>query len=180
MSIVRSWLLVFTVCLGLAVLVAPAAAQTIYFDPSVSYPNDFVFTVDIAIDCQSLAVKGIETVIAFDPFLLQLDAVVPGPWFTGTGQGHFFFDYSGIEPQGTIHFASSILDGTNDQDTILATCHFTALGYGSTPLIFQDVDVRDGANVPLGFGHSTGDYIYIDPAIKQADVTFGTLKATYR
>jgi hypothetical protein len=158
----------------------PAVAQEIFMDPSVSLPTDFVFTVDIGIDCAGQAVKGVETILAFDSFLLHLDSITPGPWYTDTGQDFYFFDYTDIDPQGIIHFASSVLDGTNDQSMTIAVCHFTALGFGSTPVIFQDVDVRDGNNLDLGFGHSVGDLIQIDPVIPVAVSSFGALKALFR
>ena len=159
---------------------AAASAQEVFVDPSVSIPNNFVFTVDIGIDCAGQAVKGVEVVLAFDPFLLHLDAITPGPWYTGTGLDYFFFDYSDDDPAGTIHFASSILDGTNDQSLTIAVCHFTAYGFGSTPVIFQDVDVRDVDNIDLGFGHSTGDLIQIDPAVPATNTSFGGVKALFR
>jgi hypothetical protein len=158
----------------------PAVAQEIFVDPAISLPNEFVFTVDIAIDCAGLAVKGVETTLAFDPFLLHLDAITPGPWYTGLGQDYYFFDYTPVDPQGLIHFASSVLEGTNDQSLTIAVCHFTALGFGSTPVIFQDVDVRDAFNVDLGFGHSVGDLIQIDPAIPVTASSFGAVKALFR
>jgi hypothetical protein len=158
----------------------PALAQELFVDPPISVPSEFVFTVDIAIDCAGLAVKGVETTLAFDPFLLTLDAITPGPWYTGTGLDYFFFDYTAIEPQGTIHFASSVLDGSNNQSLTIAVCHFTALGFGSTPVIFQDVDVRGPDNMDLGFGHSTGDLIHIDQAVPVTTTTYGRLKVLFR
>jgi hypothetical protein len=157
-----------------------ALAQQLFVAPPVSTPTDFFFTVDIGIDCAGQAVKGVEAILAFDPFLLQLTAITPGPWYTGTGLDYYFFDYTPIDPPGTIHFASSVLDGTNDQSLTIATCHFTALGFGSTPVIFQDVDVRGPTNIDLGFGHSTGDLIIIDPAVPVVATSFGELKALFR
>ncbi len=136
--------------------------------------------VDIAIDCAGQEVKGVETILAFDPILLNLDAVTPGPWFSGTGLDYYFFDYTAIEPQGTIHFASSVLDGSNNQSLTIAVCHFTALGFGTTPLIFQDVDVRGPNNLDLGFGHSTGDLVHIDQAVPVTTTSYGRLKALFR
>jgi hypothetical protein len=158
----------------------PAVAQELFVDPSISLPSELVFTVDIAIDCAGQEVKGVETILAFDPILLILDAVTPGPWFSGTGLDYYFFDYTAIEPQGTIHFASSVLDGSNNQSLTIAVCHFTALGFGTTPLIFQDVDVRGPNNLDLGFGHSTGDLVHIDQAVPVTTTSYGRLKALFR
>ncbi len=179
----RRFFCLLTVLVAVAVSLGdftPAVAQEIFVDPSISIPNDFSFTVDIAIDCAGLAVKGVEVVLAFDSSLLHLDAITPGPWYTGTGLDYFFFDYSDVDPAGTIHFASSILDGTNEQSLTIAVCHFTAYGFGSTPVTFQDVDVRDCDNMNLGFGHSTGDLIQIDPAVPATATTFGGVKALFR
>ncbi len=157
-----------------------AVAQEVFVDPSISQPIEFVFTVDIAIDCAGLPVKGVEVVLAFDPFLLNLDAISPGPFYMGYDGDFYFYDYTSVVPQGTIHFASSVLEGTNDQSATIAICHFTALGFGLTPLIFQEVDVRDINNVDLGFGHSEGDVIHIDPAVPVTASSFGALKALFR
>ena len=176
-------------CLLLAILVVvafcqgdfrPASAQEIFVDPSISLPSDFIFTVDIGIDCAGLEVKGVEAVLSFDPLLLHLDAITPGPWYTGIGQDYFFFDYTGVDPEGTIHFSSSVLDGANDQSLTIAVCHFTAFGFGSTLVVFQDVDVRGPDNMDLGFGNSIGDLIQIDPAIPVTASSFGGVKALFR
>lgn len=161
-------------------LLSPAVAQELFVDPTVSLPTEVNFTVDIAIDCAGLDVKGVEAILAFDPFLLHLDAIEPGPWYTGTGQDYFFFDYTDVDPQGTIHFSSSVLAGTNDESQTIAVCHFTALDFGSTPVIFQDVDIRGPENLDLGFGHSTGDLIHIDSAVPVVKSSFGSFKALYR
>lgn len=170
-------LIIAAVCQG---DLRPASAQELFVDPSISLPTDFTFTVDIGIDCAGQAVKGVEAVLSFDPLLLHLDAVTPGPWFTGIGQDYFFFDYTGVDPEGTIHFSSSVLDGVNDQSLTIAVCHFTAFGFGSTPVVFQDVDVRGLDNMDLGFGNSIGDLIQIDQAIPVTASSFGGVKALFR
>jgi hypothetical protein len=164
-------------------LLAPgddALAQELFVDPPFSQPSEWEFTVDIAIDCAGLDVKGVEAALTFDPFLLRLDSITPGPWYTGTGRNFFFFDYTPIDPQGNIHFSSSVLDGSNNQSLTIAVCHFTVLDFGSTPVDFQDVDVRSPVNLDLEFGYSTGDLILIDPAIPVSRTSFGGLKALFR
>lgn len=162
------------------VVASTSFGQQVFVDPSVSTPNDFEFTVDIAIDCGGQPVKGVEVMLAFDPVLLQLNAVTPGPWYSGTGQDFFFFDYTSVDPPGMIHFASSVLDGNNDQDLTIAVCHFTAQGFGSTPLTFQDVDVRSPENLDLGFAHSSGDMVIMDPAVPATETSFGAVKVLFR
>jgi len=164
----------------LATCATGAMAQGLALNPSNSFPTDFTFTVDLTIDCAGMAVKGIETALTFDPSFLQLVDVTPGPWLTDTGQTFYFFDYTDIEPQGNIHIACSVLDGTNDQNAVLATLHFTAYGFGTSPVDFTDVDVRDAVNATLPFGYSLYDQITIDTAIESEHLTFGYLKAIYR
>ncbi len=161
-------------------LAGTAGAQQVYFDPSANYPNDYVFTVELNISTGGQAVQGVEARIVYDNFLLHLDAVTPGPWLTGASLPHYLFDYTDVEPQGVIRFASALLGGTSDQDGVLAYCHFTAYDFGTSPLIFQDLDVRDGANTPLGFSHSTGDFITLDPVIPTESSSFGGVKALFR
>jgi len=157
----------------------PVAAQSLRIDPSVSIPTDFQFIVQVDMDCLGAQVKGVETTIAFDPFLVRLDSITPGPWFTDAPGGFFFWDYTS-PGAGAIHFTGSLLDTTSDADVALADCHFSAVGYGQVPLVFQDVDVRDIDNMNLGFGHSTGDLIILDSAVRTRELLFGTLKAIYR
>ena len=161
-------------------LAVPATAQIISFNPSVTIPTDPTFDVLIDIDCVGENVKGIELKVVYDPFLVQLDGISPGPWYTGSGQPHYFFDYTNTDPQGVIHFASAVLDGTLSGSGNLAICHFTMIGFGISPLIFQDTDVRGLDNVDLGFAHSTGDQIILDPVVDVQERAFGAIKAIYR
>jgi hypothetical protein len=172
--------LVLVVLTFAALAASGAGAQSLYFDPSHAFPQDLIFTVDLHIACGGLAVKGVETALTFDPALLRLDDVTPGPWFTGAGQDFFFFDYTDLEAQGNIHVASSILDGTRDQDGVFAVLHFSSRTFGTTPLTFTDVDVRGVDNANLGFVSSTGDSITIDPVVRIEPRPFGFLKAIYR
>lgn len=165
--------------LGCGLLATPVGAQSLRIDPSVSVPSDFQFTVDVLTECLGNPVKGVETVIAFDPYLVRLDSITPGSWFTGAPGDFFFWDYTG-DSAGRIHFTGSLLEAPNSADGLLARCHFTGLGLGQTPLVFQDVDVRNVDNLDLGFGHSTGDLIILDGAVTNRQRTFGALKAIYR
>ncbi len=165
---------------GLIGLLGTAHAQTISFNPPESLPTDPQFTVGIDIDCAGQDVKGIELKVVYDPFLVQLDAITAGPWYTGSSQSFYFFDYTSVDPQGDIHFASAVLDGTLTGAGTLAICHFTILDFGISPLVFQDVDVRGDANTDLGFGHSTGDRIILDPVVADQQRSFGSIKALFR
>lgn len=169
--------------LGLLLLMlAPSLAfsQIISFNPSDNIPNDPTFDVHIDIDCLTEIVKGVELKVAFDPFLVRLDGISAGSWYTGSGQSHYFFDYTNVDPQGVIHFASAVLDGTLSGSGNLAVCHFTLLGFGISPLIFQETDVRGLDNIDLGFAHSTGDRIILDPVVDIDKQSFGAIKAIYR
>lgn len=154
-------------------------AQSLRIEPSITIPSDFQFTVDVVADCMGSQVKGVETAIVFDPYLVRLDSISPGSWFTGAPGDFFFWDYTSTGT-GRIHFTGSLLEAPNSIDGPLATCHFTGLSLGQTPLVFQDVDVRDAENMDLGFGHSTGDLIILDGAVNNRLRTFGALKAIYR
>ncbi len=172
----RALILLF-VC---ALLLSPAAqAQILRVDPHVSIPDNEVFTIDIRVECAGQAVMGVETSIAFDPYLVRLDSIVPGPWFTASGEDFFFWDYT-VPGTSNIHFASSLLDAESDQDECVAICYFSVLTYGQSPLIFQDVDLRNGVNDPLPFDHSTGDLIILDDAVAVESTGLGRLKALYR
>lgn len=157
-----------------------ANAQVISFNPVDNVPTDPVFDVHLDIDCGVEDVKGIELKVAFDPFLVRLDGISAGNWYADSGQDHYFYDYTNVDPQGVIHFASAVLDGTLSGTGNLAVCHFTILGFGISPLIFQDTDVRGLENLDLGFGHSTGDRIILDPVVEVHERAFGTIKAIYR
>ena len=78
---------------------------------------------------------GVETTLTFDSSILQLDDVTPGDWFTGSGQDFFFFDYTPEVDAGTIHLASSVLDGALQGAGILAVVPLAALpGVGQVPV----------------------------------------------
>jgi hypothetical protein len=174
----RLFLVLVAVCtMSLAV---PAMAQIISFNPSATVPTDPTFDVLIDIDCVGENIKGVELKVAFDPFLVQLEGISPGSWYTGSGQPHYFFDYTDTDPQGVIHFASAVLDGTLSGAGNLAVCHFTIIGFGISPLIFQDTDVRGLDNNDLGFAHSTGDQLILDPVVDVQARAFGAVKAIYR
>ena len=155
-------------------------AQIISFNPSDNIPTEPIFDVNIDIDCAGQDVKGIEIKVAFDPFLVRLDGISVGSWYTGSGQSHYFFDYTAVDPQGVIHFASAVLDGTLSGAGNIAVCHFSILDFGVSPLIFQDADVRGLDNIDLGFGHSTGDRIILDPIVGTDRQTFSEVKINYR
>lgn len=157
-----------------------ALGQTVFFNPADNVPSEPEFLVYLDIDCLGEVVKGAEVKVSYDPLLLRLDAVTPGDWYTDSGQAFYFYDYTAIEPQGTIRFASAVLIGTLSGSGHLAVCHFTIRDFGISPLVFQDVDVRGAANTDLGFGHSTEDRIIVDPVVEVRVWEFGRLKAVYR
>jgi hypothetical protein len=175
-AFVGSGLLIFLLVLGPGL----AGAQEIVMNPHHAFPVDWVFTVELTIDCAGRDVKGVETRLTFDPAILQLDDVTPGSWFTGSGLDFFFYDYTDNEPQGNIHIASSVLEGTLNTDDVFAVLHFTGVGIGTSPVDFTEVDVRDATNGILVFGHSIGDLITLDPAVEIQPYRFGQLKAVYR
>lgn len=154
--------------------------QTVAFDPGTYLPPDPAFSLPIVIDCAGLDVKGVEVQISYDPQVVQLQAIAPGAWFTGSGQAHYFFDHTTAAPAGQLHFDGAVLAGTLSGTGELAVCHFTMVDFGMSPLDFQLLDVRGLANLDLGFGHSSGDRIILDPVVDMDLRSFGVIKATFR
>ena len=101
---VSVWAATAFALLLLLLMALPAAAQSLVVDPPASFPSELTFTVDIVLESGGLEVKGVETMITFDPGFLHLDEVTPGPWLTGTGQAYFFFDFG--EEKGSADFGS--------------------------------------------------------------------------
>lgn len=156
-----------------------AAAQTLRIDPSVSRPTDYRFSLQVECSCLDARVQGVEAIIRFDPALVQLDSITPGPWFTGSGSPFTFRDES-RPGNGRIHFTGALLEGGGSGDAALACCHFTAVGQGRSSLVFQQARVHDLNKGDLGFGHSTGGLIILDSAVRTWERSFGALKAIYR
>jgi hypothetical protein len=173
-------------CFLLLTLLAPvltlshgAAAQILRIDPGVSRPTDDRFSLQVDSWCLDARVRGVEVVIEFDPALVHLDSIAPGPWFAGSGSGFTFRDYT-HPGTGRIHFTGSLVEGTGLVDAALACCHFSAVGQGRSPLVFQEARVHDRNHSDLGVGHSTGDLIILDSAVRTWERSFGALKAIYR
>jgi len=162
----------------LCLFAGDSLAQTLRFDPDPYLAVDDSFAVPLRIEPGGLEVKGIEATITFEPSLVTLDSITPGPWYTGVSQDFFFWDYT-IPFTYAIHFASAKLDGTSSDDGILAYCHFTIQDYGICDLEFDEWDVRDVDNNDLSFTADDGQII-LDPAISTEPVRFNTLKAIYR
>ncbi len=158
--------------------VAFSSAQSLRFDPDPYFPVDQTFSVPLVLEAGGLAVKGVECIITYDPALVALNSITAGPWYTGSGQDFFFWDYTtGFTTD--IHFASAMLDGTNSSDGIIAYCNFSFVGFGTCDLIFAESDIRDVNNDPLAFALDNG-MIVLDQAVENAPVKFNVLKAIYR
>ncbi|MDO9172179.1 MAG: hypothetical protein Q7W29_10140 [bacterium] len=165
----------------LFVFLIPACswAQSVSFTPPVSVPVTVVFDVAIDIAAGGTAVMGTEIAATFDPAIVRLDGISAGGWFTAAGQPYYFHDYT-ISGASTIHFAAALLGDARVADGTLAICHFTALAAGVSPLVFVDVDVRDGTNLDLGAAHSVGDRIIIQTAIPVDASAWGDVKSLWR
>jgi len=171
-----SVLLVF--CISTIFSISTVSAQTLRFDPDPFIPQDYVFTVPLVIESGGLEVKGVESLITFDPAMVKLDSITPGPWYTDSGQNFFFWDYT-TPFTYAIHFASAMLDGTNNSDGIIAYCHFSFVDFGTCILDFNDVDLRDVNNQSLPFVSDNGEII-LGNAVSGKKVLFGGLKAIYK
>ena len=168
-----------TLLLVVATGAAPVLSQIVYVDPGNSYPEDEQFTIAIVLDTNGQDVMGIEISISFDEYILHLDGIEPGPWFTDLDHDYFFWDFTHPETE-LIRFAASSLGSGVVESGVVAICHFTALAGGLSPLVFLGVDVRDSQNNILDYGHSTGDSILIDGAIGTAGSSLDRIKALFR
>ena len=166
---------------ALAVLLLSACcwSQSVSFAPPISIPVTLDFDVAIDLAAAGAAVMGAEIAVSFDGAIVRLNAITAGDWFTASGQNYYFHDYT-TPGAGTIHFAAALLGDDRVADGTLAVCHFTALAVGVSPLLFVDVDVRDGTNLDLGAAHSVGDLIIIQRAIPNESSAWGDVKALWR
>ena len=133
------------------------------------------FSVSLAINPTSRQIKGVEVEIDFDESVARLDSIVPGTWYTESGNGFFFWDYTPDLPAAaeTVHFASSFLSGASAEAGQVARFYFTPLAPGGTELRFDLAKVRDPNNAELHFETSSADSIlvsstgalFIDPSV---------------
>lgn len=156
-----------------------AWSQTVSCSPPVSIPVSLAFDVEVVLAAGGAAVMGTEVAVTFDGTIVRLDGITAGDWYTASGQSYYFHDYT-TPGAGTVHFAAALLGDDRVADGTLAVCHFTALAVGVSPLVFVDVDVRDGANLDLGAAHSVGDLIIIQRAIPNESRVWGDVKSLWR
>lgn len=177
----RSVLGVLFSCLVLVIAAgfSPASAQTLYVEPASSQPEDVEFTVAIVLDTDGQSVMGMDVSLAFNEFLVQLDGIDPGPWFTALDPDYFFWDYTHTGTE-LIRFTGSSLGSAVTASGVVAVCRFTALAAGISPVTFLLTDLRDGQNAMLECGHSTGDKIIIDGAVPVGRYGLGQIKALFR
>ena len=163
-------------CLFLA---SSAVAQHLSVDPPTSQPDTEEFTLDIVLDPEGATVMGMEVSLSFDNLVVRLDGIDAGPWFTVSAPDPFFWDYThpGTE---LIYFTGASLGVGLEVGGVVATCRFTALAGGISPVNFLGTDLRDPENSVLPTTHSTGDLIIIDAAIAADEPTWGQVKALYR
>ncbi len=169
---------VLFVMMSCLVLVSSSSAQTLRFDPDPYFPVDQQFTLPLLLEAAGLDVKGVECNITFDPYLVALESIAAGPWYTDSGREYFFWDYT-TPSSVTIHFASAMLEGTSNADGAIAICHFSFVDFGFCDLIFTDADVRDLNNDPLSFALDNG-LIVLDQVVETDPLVFAALKAIYR
>ncbi|MGD9547222.1 MAG: cohesin domain-containing protein [Candidatus Krumholzibacteriia bacterium] len=171
-----AFLLVLLSCLG---AYGAVAAPLVFVLPSSTVPSQADFTVALMLDTGGDDVLGLHVSIQFDNAIVQLNRIDPGAWFTFSGVGSYFYDYT---HPGTdeIHFAGSRLGSATTTGGQVAVMHFTALMGGTSPLDFEICEVRNFLNESLGADHSTDDQIVIDEAIPSDPTTFGEVKALFR
>ncbi|HPF36161.1 MAG TPA: cohesin domain-containing protein [Candidatus Krumholzibacteria bacterium] len=164
---------------GLCLFAAPALAQRLAFDPSVSVPMAVDFSVDLTLDTQGAVVQGVDVVFTYEPTIVQFNGVVDGDWFTTSGLDHFLWLDPG-SALGVVHISSALLGAGRTGSGVLAELEFTALAAGISPLQFQTWLVRDDANAPLVATHSIGDFIIIQEAIANEDRSWSDIKRLWR
>ncbi len=174
-----STFLAIAIFLIIATGAALGHAQTVYVEPTTSQPEENVFTLDIVLDTEGQEVMGLEISISFNELIVHLDGIDPGPWFTDLGHEWFFWDYTHPETE-LIHFTGSSLGSGVTTSGVVATCRFTALQPGISPLDFLGVDIRDPHNTRLIADHSSGDSIIIDAAVSTEDLSLDFIKALYK
>ena len=152
----------------------------IYIFPPTTIPATQNFTVDIAIQSPGQAVRGMSLRLLYEPTVVSLDHIEAGSWITDSGLAYYFYDHTQDSPAGVLFFDMAFFDDALAGSGQVATCHFTAIAVGESPLLFDLVDIRDADNNPLEFTHSTGDLILIDNPIPVEHHTFGAVKALYR
>jgi len=137
----------------------------VFFAPSVSTVG-FSGTLSLPIVMYPgvESVKGVEIVVEFDPAVVKLLEILPGPWFTESDYPHYFYDYTPDlpEPNGTLHFAGALLGGESSDAGVVAICRFSGLALGETPLDFMEADLRGPLNQFLDFSTSQADSIIVD------------------
>lgn len=178
-AMVPAIVLAMVLSLSLVAGIHPVASQTVSVEPSTSQPEESDFTVDILLDTAGCEVMGIEISLSFNEYIVQLDGIDPGPWFTGMSHEWFFWDYTHAETE-LIHFTGSSLGSGVATGGVVAVCRFTALEAGICPLDFLGVDIRDSHNNRLDADHSSGDSIVIDAAVSTPGVSLDRIKALYR
>jgi len=121
-----------------------ASAQQITVDPPLAIATQVSFTVDIDIDTGALAVQGAEVVMSYDPAIVQLEGIEAGGWLIDSGLPYFLHDFTPEVAPGVLHFDAALLGGVlgGGGAGTLATCHFTALAPGDSPLDFVQLVVR--------------------------------------
>ncbi len=170
---------VFATCLMMLIGAVSASAQHLSVDPPTSQPDFEEFTVDLVLDPEGATIMGMEISLAFDHLVVRLDGIDAGPWFTVSAPDYFFWDYThpGTE---LIHFSGASLGVGQDIGGVIATCHFTALQGGISPVNFLGTDLRDPENNMIPVTHTTGDLIVIDDAVATDAVAWDRVKALYR
>jgi hypothetical protein len=155
-------------------------AGHIYFSPSLTVPTTTDFVVDIAIQSPGEEIKGMSVRALYEPSIVRLNYIDTGSWIINSGLAYSFYDGTPDVPEGVLYFEMAYFDTPLAGSGQVATCHFSALSVGESPLEFDALDIRDATNNMLVFTNSEGDLILIDNPIPVEHQTFGSVKALYR
>jgi hypothetical protein len=153
--------------------------STLSFQPeNVFFEEDG--TCQICLNLSNVAdFLGMSVEFAYDPAIIEPVAVAPGPVLLGAGCPFFLDWVNEGSAGGTVVVDMALLGchGPVDGDMVCIT--FQGVAYGTTPLTWGDVFVRDGLNAEVPVNLQPGEVNY-NPAVAVTPVTFDGLKARYQ
>lgn len=163
---------------------APAAVDSVHvaFEPALAtVACSTQVAVDITVDATAVDLRGFSLVVEFDPLLVEIDAVLPGPQINGGSCGtNFFFHSFYTAGDDSVGIDGATLGCSTAGPGAIARIVFRGLGTpGSTALLFRRHVLRDSTNATVP---SLGDpgWIDVDCTIPVVPTTWARTKAEYR
>lgn len=144
-------LAVLVTVLGASPAVARQGATTVQIAP-LTLGTGQSGTVEAFITCGAESCGGFSVTLRYDPAVLRVDAVTPGPYL---GERVFTGEKTVDAATGTVRLVAAALGSTPGASGVLFTLAITALAEGSSPLTIAALDVADmtgGAVLSRGVG----------------------------